>query len=105
MKVIVVLTNNWKEFGGMDQYVRWRGGGHHDDFYTDATIRGWYRAWVAHLLNRRNVYTGRLYKDEPAIFAWELANELRCQGSGDYGACAPVCVVSCRVSCRVVCGH
>lgn len=88
VKLIIVLTNNWKDFGGMDQYVRWRGGSYHDQFYTDEKIKGWYKAWVDHLLNRRNIYTNRLYKDEPTIFAWELANEPRCQGSGTYGKSA-----------------
>ena len=36
-------------------HVRWRGGQYHDDFYTDPTIRGWYQAYVAHLLNHPHV--------------------------------------------------
>lgn len=59
------LVNNWRDFGGMDQYVKWRGGSfatlagetrplYHDDFYTDPVIKGWYKAWISHLLNRVN---------------------------------------------------
>ena len=26
IKLVIPFTNNWSDFGGMDQYVRWRGG-------------------------------------------------------------------------------
>ncbi|MEV2239913.1 cellulase family glycosylhydrolase [Micromonospora sp. NPDC049891] len=90
VRVVIPLTNNWRDFGGIDQYVRWRGAEHHDDFYTDPVIRGWYRDWVSHLLNRVNPLTGTAYKDDPTIMAWELANEPRCKGSGVYPA-SPRC--------------
>ncbi len=82
LKLVLPLVNNWNEFGGMNQYVRWRGGQYHDEFYTDATIKGWYKSWIAHLLNHRNSITGIRYKDDPTIMMWELANEPRCIGSG-----------------------
>jgi mannan endo-1,4-beta-mannosidase len=49
----------------------------HDDFYRNATIKQWYKNYVAMLLNRSNVYTGRAYRNEPTIMLWELANEPR----------------------------
>jgi mannan endo-1,4-beta-mannosidase len=82
IKLVVGLTNNWSDFGGMDEYVRWRGFTHHDDFYTDPTIRGWYQAYIAHLLTHVNPRTGLAYKDDPTIMTWELGNEPPCQGSG-----------------------
>jgi mannan endo-1,4-beta-mannosidase len=82
IKLVLPLVNNWNEFGGMNQYVRWRGGQYHDDFYSDLTIRAWYKQWIAHLLNRVNSITGIRYKDDPTIMMWELANEPRCIGSG-----------------------
>jgi mannan endo-1,4-beta-mannosidase len=84
LKLVIPFVNNWREFGGMDQYVRWRGGQYHDDFYTDPVIREWYKAWIAHLLNRVNTFTGVQYKNDPTIMTWELANEPRCIGSGVY---------------------
>lgn len=84
LKLVIPFTNNWSDFGGMDQYVRWRGGQYHDQFYTDPTIRQWYKNWIAHLLNRTNSYTGVQYKDDPTIMTWELGNEPRCGGSGVY---------------------
>lgn len=82
--LILPFVNNWNDFGGMDQYVAWRGGQYHDEFYTDAVIRGWYKAWISHLLNRVNPLTGLAYKDDPTILGWELANEPRCQAYGAY---------------------
>lgn len=84
IKLVIPLVNNWQDFGGMDQYVRWRGGQFHDDFYTDPTIRQWFKNWIGHLLDHKNSLTGVKYKDDPAIMTWELANEPRCQGSGLY---------------------
>lgn len=45
IRLIIPFVNNWKDFGGMDQYVRWRGGQFHDDFYTDPIIRTWCKEW------------------------------------------------------------
>ncbi|MEO3820368.1 cellulase family glycosylhydrolase [Plantactinospora sp. B24E8] len=84
IKLVIPLTNNWRDFGGMDQYVRWRGGQYHDEFYTDPVIRGWYRDWISHVLNRTNTLTGVKYKDDPTVMTWELGNEPRCKGSGVY---------------------
>lgn len=82
--LVIPLINNWSAFGGMDQYVRWFGGQYHDQFYSEVTIRAWFKNWIAHLLNRINTYTGVAYKDDPTIMTWELANEPRCIGSGAY---------------------
>ncbi|HEU5110563.1 MAG TPA: cellulase family glycosylhydrolase, partial [Micromonosporaceae bacterium] len=84
IRLVIPLTNNWRDFGGMDQYVRWAGGQYHDDFYTDATIRGWYKDWISHVLNRVNTITGVAYKDDPTVMTWELGNEPRCVGSNVY---------------------
>ena len=82
IKLIVTLANNWTDYGGMDQYVIARGLPYHDQFFTDATVRKWYKNWIAHVLNHVNTLSGVAYKDDPAILMWELANEPRCQGSG-----------------------
>lgn len=84
IKLVIPLTNNWRDFGGIDQYVRWRGGQYHDDFYTDPVIRGWYKDWISHVLNRTNTLTGVRYADDPTVMTWELGNEPRCKGSGVY---------------------
>jgi mannan endo-1,4-beta-mannosidase len=84
IRLVFPLVNNWSAFGGMDQYVRWADGQYHDQFYSDPVLRGWFKSWIDHLLNRTNIYTGLKYKDDPTIMTWELANEPRCIGSGVY---------------------
>ena len=79
VRLILALTNNWQDFGGMSQYVKWLGLPAKHFFYRSAAAREAYRNWVQQLINRRNTLTGRLYRDEPAILAWELANEPRCE--------------------------
>lgn len=93
IKLVIPFVNNWNAYGGMDQYVRWAKGQYHDDFYTNPTIKGWFKDWISHLLNRVNTLTGVAYKDDPTIMAWELANEPRCKGSGNYPA-SPGCTTA-----------
>src|SRR5882724_2789736 len=39
LKIVVVLTNNWTNFGGMDQYLAWYGLKTHHDFYTEKAVK------------------------------------------------------------------
>lgn len=84
IKLVLVLTNNWKEFGGMNQYLKWFNLNYHHQFYTDARARQAYKSYAAHLIHRVNTVTHVAYKDDPSIFAWELANEPRCRNYGQY---------------------
>lgn len=82
IKIILVLTNNWYDFGGMDQYLRWFEREKHHEFYTAPEVRQAYKNWIQHLALRKNTVNGRVYRDDPAIFSWELGNEPRCKGTG-----------------------
>ena len=99
LKLVIPFVNNWNDFGGIDQYVRWRDLSspgvtrYHDTFYTDRVIRGWYRDWISHLLNHTNSLTGVKYKNDPTIMTWELANEPRCKSAGAYDV-SPACNTS-----------
>ncbi|GAB3839151.1 glycoside hydrolase 5 family protein [Kribbella italica] len=86
LRLVLPLVNNWPDYGGMRQYVDWflalpddsyGAAVNHDRFYTDDDIRRCFLGWVRHVIERRNPYTGRRYRDEPAIMTWELANEPR----------------------------
>jgi len=79
LKLIVTLVNNWSDFGGMNRYNTWCGAGSHDEFYTNASTKAAYQNYVRYFLNRENSLTGVLYKEDPTIMAWELANEPRCR--------------------------
>lgn len=98
--VIMSLSNNWGAYGGVPAYVQWReaaaaagvappttGAVHHDDFFVDPFMRGWYRDWAAALAGRVNTVTGIAYRDDPTIFAWELANEIACTNSSAAAPC------------------
>jgi len=84
VKVTLVFTNNWKDFGGMDQYLKWFDLQYHHEFYTDARAKQAYKNYVKHLVERVNTITNIPYRDDPTIFAWELANEPRCRNFGPY---------------------
>ncbi|HEX6044557.1 MAG TPA: cellulase family glycosylhydrolase [Pyrinomonadaceae bacterium] len=87
--VQLCLTNWWRDTGGVTQYLRWAGINDAADdsyrfginnekaflFYTNPETRRLYREHVEKLATRRNTVTGVLYRDDPAIFAWELMNE------------------------------
>lgn len=77
LKLILTMTNGWRDFGGMDQYLTWYGLDAHHAFYTDQRVRKAYKDWVHHLVTRVNSLDGVPYAEDPAIFAWELANEPR----------------------------
>ncbi|RLM98953.1 putative mannan endo-1,4-beta-mannosidase 5 [Panicum miliaceum] len=83
MRLILSLINNWDGYGGKAQYVKWaRDAGLNltsdDDFFSDQTVKGYFKNHVKNMLTRVNTYTNVTYKDDPTIFAWELMNELRC---------------------------
>lgn len=76
IRVVLTLVNNWDDYGGMNRYSVWRfGSRHHDAFYTDPIIRGWFKDYITLLVNRVNTVNGRTYRDDPTIFSWQLANE------------------------------
>jgi mannan endo-1,4-beta-mannosidase len=86
VRLVLALTNNWPDYGGMRQYVTWFLGlpddsygsmVNHDHFYTDKAIRDCYKAYTAFVLTRRNRYTGLRYNEDPTIMTFELANEPR----------------------------
>lgn len=80
IRLIIPLVDNWDHFGGMNKYVEWSPtASSHDEFYTDAYCKQWYKGYVNYFLNRINSITGVAYKNDPTIMIWELANEPRCQ--------------------------
>ena len=82
VKLILALSDNWRSFGGIDQYANWWSKDKHDNFFSDALIKGSFKRWISTVLNRVNHNDNVAYKNDPTIMAWELINEPRCAGSG-----------------------
>jgi mannan endo-1,4-beta-mannosidase len=83
VRLLIPLTNGNPEFGGVPQYLQWCGGGSERAFYESPACKTLYKNYITFVLNRVNTYNGRRYKDDPTIFAWELANEPHIQHYGD----------------------
>jgi mannan endo-1,4-beta-mannosidase len=83
IRVILALTNYWEGYGGLPQYAKWAGATNADAFYTNTTMQGYFRDYATMLSKRTNTVTKVAYQDEPAILAWEIANELRCPSCSD----------------------
>jgi mannan endo-1,4-beta-mannosidase len=102
MTSVIYLTNFWEWSGGMMTYLYWTNGGRYIDmndpahpwpefpdmsseFYGHASAVRMFDDYVRAVVSRRNKVTGRLYRDDPAILSWQLANEPRPGGSDEAG--------------------
>ncbi|WP_207428762.1 cellulase family glycosylhydrolase [Pedobacter sp. SYSU D00535] len=93
MYAVLFLSNNWEWSGGFLQYLNWNGQlpvetmqkkmswdelrDNTAKFYTCKPCQEDFQKQVKLVLNHKNKYTNRAYIDEPAIMAWEIANEPR----------------------------
>ncbi len=93
MKAVLFLSNNWEWTGGFLQYLRWNGliedsvfrrklnwdemRDYVSRFYSCDDCKKDYLKQVAYILGHTNKISGKKYINEPAIMAWELANEPR----------------------------
>ena len=67
----------------IDRYINWSDTAtDKNDFYIDWTIRSLYKDHLHTYVNRVNSINGRVYKEDPTIYAWDLLNEPRCTGCG-----------------------
>lgn len=71
IKLIINFVNNWSDYGGINAYTT-AFGGNSTSWYTTPVIQNVYRGYIKAIVSR--------YSQSPAIFAWELANEPRCNG-------------------------
>ncbi|CAN5771925.1 beta-galactosidase [soil metagenome] len=93
MKAVLFLSNNWEWSGGFLQYLNWNGllpdsimrrkltwDENRDivsQFYTCAPCMNAYYEQVKLIVGRTNSINKKAYNEDPAIMAWELANEPR----------------------------
>lgn len=84
IRFLLPFVNYWDELGGVCQYNTWAGASNPSTnmsyFINSNSAQQWFRDYISMLLNRVNTVTGVAYKNEPAIFGWEIMNEGRNTG-------------------------
>jgi mannan endo-1,4-beta-mannosidase len=103
ISAVIYLTNFWEWSGGMMTYLYWTNGGRYvnmndpahpwpefpdmsSEFYGHAAAVSMFDDYVRAVISRRNSVTRQLYRDDPAILSWQLANEPRPGGSTAAGS-------------------
>ncbi len=101
MHAVIFLNNFWVWSGGMSQYVSWFENvpvpnpfleqynweqfmNFSARFYTSKEANKSYRNYIQSLINRKNTVSKILYRNDPTIMSWQLANEPR-PGNGEQG--------------------
>ena len=93
MQAVLYLNNSWEWSGGYGQYLEWATGekaliplvdGYWPfmqqmrKFQTSKPSQELFYNHVRAIVGRTNSITGKPYKDDPAIFSWQIGNEPRC---------------------------
>ena len=93
MKAVLYLNNSWEWSGGYGMYLEWAGEGralvpavdgwpqymeHVSGFVTSEKAKSLYADHVRNVVTRVNSITGKPYREDPAIFSWQIGNEPRC---------------------------
>ena len=93
MQAVLYLNNSWEWSGGYGQYLNWATGetiliplidGYWPymqqmrQFHTSEAAQQLFYEHVKAIVGRTNSLTGKPYKEDKAIFAWQIGNEPRC---------------------------
>ena len=93
MQAVLYVNNSWEWSGGYGQYMEWATGekaliplvdGYWPfmqqmrKFQTSKESQQLYFNHLRNIVGRVNSITGKPYKDDKAIFSWQLGNEPRC---------------------------
>lgn len=76
IRVIIPLVDNWIWWGGPAEYAAFRNKSR-ELFWTDPQLISDFKKTVEFIVNRKNTFTGMLYKDDKALLGWETGNELQ----------------------------
>ncbi len=103
MKAVLYINNSWEWSGGYGMYLEWAGAGKAlipaevgytaycnavSEFVTNEKAKELFYNHVRHVVSRTNTVTGKPYKDDPAIFSWQIGNEPRCFRPDSVGQAA-----------------
>jgi len=100
MKAIMVLGNFWTWSGGFPQYLKWANCGpipfpqdediswdqftaYSELFYSNMEAQKMMNNHIEKVINRKNSISKIMYKEDPTIMAWQLANEPRGYNSSE----------------------
>jgi mannan endo-1,4-beta-mannosidase len=75
VRVIIPFVDNWWWMGGPKEYADFRGK-KQEEFWTDPQLISDFKETIRFLVNRKNTFTGVLYKEDKAILGWETGNEI-----------------------------
>ncbi len=81
VQLLLVTANHWGDYGGAPAIVAAVAPGEGlpvEAFYAEPRALVHQEAFLTALAGRINTVNGRSYRTDPAIFAWELVNEARC---------------------------
>jgi len=93
MQAVLYLNNSWEWSGGYGQYLEWATGekaliplidGYWPfmqqmrKFQTSKESQELFFNHIRAIVGRTNSITGKPYKEDPAIFSWQIGNEPRC---------------------------
>ncbi len=93
MQAVLYLNNSWEWSGGYGQYMEWATGekaliplidGYWPfmqqmrKFQTSKESQELFYNHVRAIVGRTNSITGKPYREDPAIFSWQIGNEPRC---------------------------
>ena len=72
--VPLIASQSFDTVRGVDEFAE-LSGKPGSAFWTDEAVKEDFRDLIRFVMNRRNTVNGILYKDDPAILAWQLGNE------------------------------
>lgn len=75
VRLIVPFVDRYNYVGGTADWAAFRGKTE-SEFYTDPDVKQDFKNFIAYVVNRTNTYTNVPYKNDKAIMAWQLGNEL-----------------------------
>jgi mannan endo-1,4-beta-mannosidase len=76
VRLIIPFVDSYNYVGGTVDWAAFRGK-NADSFWIDPVIRQDFKDFIQFVVNRVNTYTNVPYKNDKAILAWQLGNELR----------------------------
>jgi len=73
IRVILCLVKENKFWGSTASFSKLYGGG---NYYDDPVVKEGFKHLLKTVASRKNYFTGKEYKDDKAILAWEFGNEV-----------------------------